>query len=186
MPRPGNQSNLLILIHVLRNTVSTKTWRLCQSEKKDLNILISSRAKRAGQGASHLRYHVGLITSFFRRNLINIVLQRGLLSQAACWVLTAEFHPANILQRCDHHPSKQQLLPYDIGNEVKPWYTKNSGHGKTDDDLKHLEGFNLHWMGQKQRAYETRQLTWQVGLSSIFRLMKSSTWRIVASPDTRT
>lgn len=29
-------------------------------------------------------------------------------------------------------------------------------------------------------------LTWQVGLSSIFLLMKSSTWRTVASPDTRT
>lgn len=29
-------------------------------------------------------------------------------------------------------------------------------------------------------------LTWQVGLSSIFFLMKSSTWRTVASPDTRT
>lgn len=30
------------------------------------------------------------------------------------------------------------------------------------------------------------RLTWQLGLSSIFLLMNSSTWRTVASPDTRT
>ncbi|TNN65404.1 hypothetical protein EYF80_024344 [Liparis tanakae] len=33
---------------------------------------------------------------------------------------------------------------------------------------------------------EAGRLTWQVVLSSIFLLMNSSTWRIVASPDTRT
>lgn len=35
-------------------------------------------------------------------------------------------------------------------------------------------------------SYKFNRLTWQVGLSSIFLLMKSSTWRMVASPDTRT
>lgn len=185
MPRPGNQSNRLILMNVLRNTVSTKTWRLCQSEKKDLNILNRAQGKRAGQGASHLKHHAGLIASLFRRNLINIVLQRWLLSEAACWVLTAVFDPAYILQGWYPNPLKQQL-PYDISNEVKPRYPKNSGHGKAHNDFKHFEGFNLHQTGQKEPVCTTRQLTWQVGLSSIFRLMKSSTWRIVASPDTRT
>lgn len=35
--RPGNQTNLLILIHVLLNTGSTETWTLCQSENLELN-----------------------------------------------------------------------------------------------------------------------------------------------------
>lgn len=40
--------------------------------------------------------------------------------------------------------------------------------------------------GHPERLAVSCRFTWQVGLSSIFLLMKSSTWRMVASPDTRT
>lgn len=32
--RPGNQRNLLILMHMLLNTMDTETWAFCQSEKR--------------------------------------------------------------------------------------------------------------------------------------------------------